>query len=373
MPPRPYAERPGLPTPPAGRGALAGRARDQGTGMSRVDVVIPCYKYAHFLRACVQSVLRQDGVDVRVLVIDDCSPDHTPEVARELCSEDERVAFRRHPVNRGHIETYNEGLLEWAGGDYVLLLSADDMLTPGALRRAANVMDDHPGVGFVHGRDIKTAHPGEPTDRSPVTPRADVIDGREVIRRMCEEGTNAVSTPTAIVRTSLQRRVGGYRTQLPHSGDMEMWLRLAAHAGVGYVHAPQAYYRLHPGNMSRGYAVATDLRARRAAFDTFFAGQGQRLADAQALCASAYRALSEDAFWQASHLFDRGDADACDGLLDLAAEFEPAIRTSPPWRRLRLKRMAGGYAWRLLRPGLRALRSRTGSCGGVAAAAGESR
>ena len=42
------------------------------------------------------------------------------------------MEFRRHPVNRGHIATYNEGL-EWASGDYLLVLSADDMLTPGAL------------------------------------------------------------------------------------------------------------------------------------------------------------------------------------------------------------------------------------------------
>src|SRR4051794_40019596 len=100
--------------------------------MSQVDVVIPCYKYAHFLPGCVGSVLAQDGVDVRVLVIDDCSPDDTAEVAAGLRAADPRVEFRRHAVNRGHIATYNEGLLEWAAGDYVLLLSADDMLTPGA-------------------------------------------------------------------------------------------------------------------------------------------------------------------------------------------------------------------------------------------------
>ena len=42
--------------------------------MSRVDVVIPCYNYGHFLRACANSVLSQP-IDVRVLVIDDASTD----------------------------------------------------------------------------------------------------------------------------------------------------------------------------------------------------------------------------------------------------------------------------------------------------------
>ena len=96
--------------------------------MSRVDVIVPCYNYARYLPACAGSALDQPGVDVRVLVIDDCSPDDTPAVGKKLAAEDARVEFRRHEQNKGHIETYNEGI-EWASGDYVLLLSADDMVT----------------------------------------------------------------------------------------------------------------------------------------------------------------------------------------------------------------------------------------------------
>ena len=50
--------------------------------MSRVDVIVPSYKYAHFLRECVESIQSQSLTDVRVLIIDDASPDHTPEAER---------------------------------------------------------------------------------------------------------------------------------------------------------------------------------------------------------------------------------------------------------------------------------------------------
>ena len=103
--------------------------------MASVDVVIPCYNYGHFLRSCVGSVLSQAGVEVRALVIDDQSSDSSQAVGEELAAADPRVHFRRHAVNRGHIATYNEGLLEWASADYCLLLSADDLLVPGARAR----------------------------------------------------------------------------------------------------------------------------------------------------------------------------------------------------------------------------------------------
>ena len=52
--------------------------------MSRVDIVVPCYNYGRYLRQCVDSLLTQEGVDVRVLIIDDCSTDDSPEIARAI-------------------------------------------------------------------------------------------------------------------------------------------------------------------------------------------------------------------------------------------------------------------------------------------------
>src|SRR5437868_5525237 len=107
--------------------------------MSSVDVIVPCYRYGHFLKQCVESVIRQESCDVRVLIVDDASPDNTPEVASVLAEADSRVTYVRHHLNKGHIATYNEGI-EWASADYLLLLSADDFLLPGALYRATHAM-----------------------------------------------------------------------------------------------------------------------------------------------------------------------------------------------------------------------------------------
>jgi glycosyltransferase involved in cell wall biosynthesis len=67
--------------------------------MSSVDVFIPCYRYAHFLVECVNCVLEQELVDVRVLILDDASPDNTPAVSQHLAESDSRVSVHRHKVN----------------------------------------------------------------------------------------------------------------------------------------------------------------------------------------------------------------------------------------------------------------------------------
>ncbi len=180
----------------------------------------------------------------------------------------------RHERNCGHIATYNEGI-EWASGQYFLLISADDYLLPGALLASTEFMDDHPEVGFdlrkvsraLRRRDDARIRPdGRPPQRAGLSGH----DGRDFIGY--SGAHNIVATPTAVIRTDLQKAVGGYRPELPHSGDMEMWLRLASHASVGFIDDYQAVYRRHARNMSIAFLAKQflpDLVQRKAAFDFF--------------------------------------------------------------------------------------------------------
>ena len=48
----------------------------------RIDVAIPSYNYGRYLRDCVESVLSQEGVVLRVLIVDNASTDDSPQIAR---------------------------------------------------------------------------------------------------------------------------------------------------------------------------------------------------------------------------------------------------------------------------------------------------
>jgi glycosyltransferase involved in cell wall biosynthesis len=331
--------------------------------MNCVDVVIPCYNYGRYLRACVDSVLSQRGVNVRVLVIDDCSSDSTPEVASELTRFDARVEYRRHDLNRGHIATYNEGLLEWANSDFCMLLSADDMLAAGALGRAVALMNSHPEIGMVFGDAPKTYQPEDLFYSTPecATYATHVYERGAFLELMCREAWNMVPTPTAVVRTAVQRKIGGYRPELPHSGDMEMWLRCAAHSRVGVIDGVQAFYRLHTTQMSSQYVGITDFIEVKAAFDFVFAEYGQHMDDLESLRRKAVIGLADRAFWTAAKLFDSGHRDRCQPYLDFAVALHPELRRQSYWRALRYKRLIGPGLWAKFAPLVRRLRGQQAS------------
>jgi glycosyltransferase involved in cell wall biosynthesis len=308
----------------------------------------------------VESVLAQKGVDVRVLILDDASPDNTPALATQLVQEDSRLEYRRHELNKGHIDTYNEGLLEWVSGKYCLLLSADDLLAPGALQRAVCVLDSHPEIGLVHGR--QEAFQTNPTALANVPPAGDgnvvIVPGESFIENCCAHAHNPVATPTAVVRSTLQRAVGGYRKSLPHTADTEMWLRFAARASVARVEALQAFKRRHVGNMQHGYigGALGDLKERRAAFEYFFDEDGVRLADSRRLRIMAMHALGENAFWAASRAFEIGDEVGYKECLNYAVLWWPQLVNGSQFARLRWKRRLGHRLWGLIRPFLDSMR-----------------
>ncbi len=96
----------------------------------RVTVVIPCYNAAPFLRATLESALRQSHAPSEVLVIDDGSTDNSAAIAG-FFGPPVRVISQ---TNQGESIARNRGIDE-ARGDWIAFLDADDLWLPNKLQR----------------------------------------------------------------------------------------------------------------------------------------------------------------------------------------------------------------------------------------------
>src|SRR4029079_12158829 len=92
-------------------------------------------------------ILGQTYGDLEVLIMDDCSPDNTAEVARSF--QDQRVRHIRNERNLGALPNYNKGI-SLSRGKYVWLISADDYLQrPYIVQRYVDLMEANPRVNYV--------------------------------------------------------------------------------------------------------------------------------------------------------------------------------------------------------------------------------
>ena len=299
----------------------------------RASVVVPCYNYGRYLPQLVKTALNQPIVDVDILIVDDASPDGSGEVAEQLAARNPRVKVLRHMSNKGHIQTYNDGL-QAVTGDYVVLLSADDLLPAGALTRAVALMETHPNVGFVYG--YARSFSGAPPVVNAAVRNWSVWPGIDWLGASARRGRNFISSPEVVMRGDALRQVGGYDPRLPHSGDLDMWLRTAARWDVGRVNGPvQALYRVHDANMHlTAYAGwLTDLVERRRTFSLLFDEHEPSRTDIGRLRKPAMRALATEALRRAmwGHR-DCADTALLREYLDYAVETDPTIVGSAWWR-----------------------------------------
>ncbi|MCJ2094635.1 glycosyltransferase family 2 protein [Methylobacterium sp. J-072] len=301
--------------------------------MPGVDVVIPCYNYGHYLEHCVATVTGQRDVAIRILIVDDHSPDDTPAVAQRLAAADPRIQYTRNPRNLGLVGSINRGVMDWASADYTLVLSADDALTPGALARAVAVMERHPEVGMTYGLAVVF---GERNDEFAVADTTifdyATFSGAQYIEDFCRR-KNGVASPTALVRTRVQKDVGGYDAQFPHTCDVEMWMRIATRYDIAAIEAPQAYYRWHGGNMSSAYIdrPLSDLREQLETCEHLQRTAGAHLPGFAGWVADMRTRFAREACWLAGLACESGNDAAMRQCLAFATAIEPTIRTSKAW------------------------------------------
>lgn len=312
---------------------------EANSDMPTVSVVVPCYNYGRYLAQCVHSAFDQPNVRVDVVIVDDCSPDGSGELADALAAKDSRISVIRHKRNQGHIATYNDGL-DAARGEFLTLVSADDLLTPGSLTRAIALLTSCSTVGLVYGNAVHFVD-------TPPPPRTEARfwirwSGTDWLAARCRTGHNVITSPEVVMRTAVSRQIGGYLASLPHSGDMEMWLRTASLCDIGYVGgADQAMYRVHEANMhtvdfkSESFeGELIDLRQRALCFDEVFSvPPASNLTDAAQLHAVARRTLAIEALERTSYAFARGYREfPVDAFEAAARQLDPQVFTSAPGR-----------------------------------------
>lgn len=307
--------------------------------MPSIDVAIPNYRYGRYLRQCVQSILAQDVPALRILVIDNASDDGSQDVARALAAEDGRISLCLRERNLGPHASFNAAI-DWAEGDYMMIVCADDLLPLGALRRALSVLEANPAASVAIGAETQVWHDGHAAaPPSAATEAAWMLEpGSRFIGAICRDPLRLPVSGSMVVRTAAQKRVGHYRPGLRYCDDFEILLRLADVGSVARTKACQLIRREHGENMSHDYCQQRLLMLTEVenALASFFAHEGATMPDAAELLRTARSRLGDAAYWAAASAWARSSREEARALLRYAFSRSPRSRFLPPlahlWR-----------------------------------------
>lgn len=113
----------------------------------KFSIIIPVYNVEKYLSACIESILCQSFNDYEIILVDDGSTDHSPEICDSYIQKDDRIKVI-HKTNGGQSDARNVGL-HLSIGEYVFFVDSDDLLYSNmALENISNQIVEDPDVVF---------------------------------------------------------------------------------------------------------------------------------------------------------------------------------------------------------------------------------
>ena len=115
-----------------------------------ISVIIPVYNAEQYVHDAVQSALKQPETS-EVLLVEDCSPDNSLKICRELEKKYKKVKLLRHPggKNLGAGASRNLGIKK-AGFDFIAFLDADDYYLDERFCKAGELFKSFPDIDGVY-------------------------------------------------------------------------------------------------------------------------------------------------------------------------------------------------------------------------------
>ena len=92
----------------------------------KISIIVPVYKVEEYLDECVESIVSQTYKNLEIILVDDGSPDRSPEICDNWAKKDKRVKVI-HQQNAGQSEARNSGI-KVATGDYITFVDSDDWI-----------------------------------------------------------------------------------------------------------------------------------------------------------------------------------------------------------------------------------------------------
>lgn len=224
-----------------------------------VSVVIPTYNCGDYIEETLKSVLDQDYSRLEIIVVDDGSTDRTRDVVTAFDSA--RVTYLYQSNSGGPSGPRNIGI-QRARGRYIAFIDADDIMLPGKLKRAVQLLDREPALGLVFANFVKfdelnEQHPGAVLDSYGYflsLPKKKIDDSQYIVKaEAAYDGLlseNYIGASGVVVPKEVLQCVGPFDEGLKAAEDYDMWLRITSVYDIGYVDMIGHRYRLRASGIT---------------------------------------------------------------------------------------------------------------------------
>lgn len=121
---------------------------EKSNGM--ISIIMPVYNSEKYISEAIESVCSQSHKNWELLIVNDGSTDHTPEIIDHFSEKDSRIKVF-HRKNEG-VSMARNFALNKISGEYVTFIDSDDMYHADRLKHMMKVFEQHRNCEIVFSR-----------------------------------------------------------------------------------------------------------------------------------------------------------------------------------------------------------------------------
>lgn len=203
------------------------------TAAPKVSVIIPSYKTADLIPACLDSVFAQTFSDFEAIVVNDGSPD-TPELEKVIQPYADRIVYIKQENKRA--AAARNTAIRHARGEFLAFLDSDDTWLPNHLANQMALFAADPSLGLTYANALQVGDPRREIQFTELSPSHGEATFEALIEERCQ-----VPISTVVVRKKAVVDIGMFNEKLPRCDDYDLWVRIAFNGNkIGYTSKVQA-------------------------------------------------------------------------------------------------------------------------------------
>jgi len=210
--------------------------------LPNVSVVLPVFNGEKYLKAAIESILKQTYTQFEFIIINDGSTDSTKQILLDYSDKDSRIKLI-HQDNKGLVDSLNRGV-SIAQGKYIARMDADDISAPERFELQVAFLEANPDYVAI-GSDIVLID----DEARKLTTQYQLQD-HESIQFAAFAGHCPICHPAALIRTDAILKSGLYNKEFYPAEDLDLWLRLSEIGLLGNLNASLLFYRMHGESIS---------------------------------------------------------------------------------------------------------------------------
>lgn len=218
---------------------------------SKIEIIIPLYNCALFIKKCVNSVSNQNSLLAKIIIVDDASIDDSFNIALNL----NNLQLYRNNKNLGNLKTINK-LFNYTTAPYIAFQDADDWSAPDRLSKQLDFLNKKK-LDFCFTNYIKVD-----SDAKNELYCGNINSNIIITKENAVEVEALVCFASILMKREVYDKIGGFNSYFNRIGGADIdWYYRAISAGFkgGILKQPLYYYR----NNEESYTSTVSLDPRK--------------------------------------------------------------------------------------------------------------